>query len=174
MTPKGGEKPPAETTAIRVRVKTERRTYLVCRELDGSTEGDTDIYVAKPSVLQNVSSRAIFYGRTLVHTPRTIAVASDAGRRTLTYGTTEYSEFTSPPYVTRTTQGATVYNENESIIYAERITEQSLGLTASEDGGATIEYIDKNLDSRKWVKEFETCVDNANTKQLVDISERYT
>lgn len=85
---------PAAGAGRRMRVKAVAADYLVCRTLDGQTEGPTDIYVAKPFTLrvtgwEGTTRQGITYSN----------YTADGQQRYATDGQDTETQLLTPPYV---------------------------------------------------------------------------
>jgi len=110
----------------RFRYKSMSGDYLVCRTWDGTTEGDTDVKVAKPYLLRESTTRTGYTYNYTGDQARTSTKTSD--------GSTE-DQVIVPAYV------------EDDEIWA---TKADTGVTV---GGVDVTYIDLNLDARAWAKD---------------------
>jgi len=137
------------------RFKTQFNQYLSCKYWNAETEeeGDT-VLIAKPYLLRNTT-------RTITQYERSIAITAGEYpyEREIVYSTQTWSEYVWPAYIAN------------DIIYAVKVSEPLGDLGQGE--GESVTYIDLNIDGRKWLKELDVCLDNADRKQLIDGSEIY-
>ena len=102
--------------------------YLVCREFDGTQQGEVDVYIAKPPLLRNsvVARAGITYTYSAVDT------------RTADDGAATEDQVIVPSY--------TVDDE----IYAMRGINRGSGVFSDPNSTQKIEWLDLNLDARAW------------------------
>ena len=125
-TPSGGG-------STRYIIKSTTDDYLVCRTWDGTTEGDTDVNVAKPWLLQKTPHDGISRGG---FTPGNYT--ANSVYRTVTRDSDSSTELQIVIPVWRT----------DDEIYADQPTGKT-GITVS---GEELEWMDTNRDSRKWAE----------------------
>lgn len=119
------------------RLKSVANDHLVCRTFDGTTEGDSDILIAKPFDLR----RTGWHGVTVTYALE--SVLGTSASVTYDYQTAVYRIATSGSVVEH--QGIRpFYVADRSIIFA---TQPDNGA-----GVAGIEWIDLNADGRAWAK----------------------
>lgn len=106
-----------------LRLKSIQADYLTCRTWDGTTEGSTDILVAKSYKLRNAIVSAVIDGVTVT--------------------------YAYPDTVTRT---ATISGSNETQVIVPRylVNDLILGMTVGYTGVTSVTIIDLNLDGRAW------------------------
>lgn len=106
-----------------LRLKSIQADYLTCRTWDGTTEGSTDILVAKSYKLRNSIVSAVIDGVTVT--------------------------YAYPDTVTRT---ATISGSNETQVIVPRylVNDLILGMTVGYTGVTAVTVIDLNLDGRAW------------------------
>ena len=106
-----------------MRVKSIQADFITCRTWDGSTEGSTDIYVAKSFKLRNSITSAVIDGVTVT--------------------------YTYPDTVTRT---ATIAGSDETQVIVPRflVNDLLLAMIAGYTGVSSVTLIDLNLDGRAW------------------------
>lgn len=112
------------------RVKSVQGDYCTCRTWDGTTEGSTDVYVAKPYKLRNSITSATIDGVSVSYS-YTSTVA-----RTATISSTDEDQVIVPRYL------------SNDLIYA--VTSNYTGVSVS---GTPLTLIDINADGRAWAKE---------------------
>lgn len=154
---------PAATIAQPFLVKQEFPTYLICHKFVSGIEDGTDIKVYKPIALQNVTGVSTFYGWQFQCTPLQLNIAgvqttSPSKRRTTLKGISvpalalPYKEVVYPPYSTNAT-------DVMSTIYAIQLPNG--------------DWLDINVDARKWYKEVTTCTTAGTEIALVPSSHVY-
>jgi len=128
------------------RVKSVQNDHLVCREFDGTTEGASDVLVAKPFNLRRTGWHQASVVYTLEPYP------GSPGTLTVVY------QYLSPVYRTATFSaqgGGTVvehqtirpiYVPNRSVIFAGQ-SENGTGVS-----GVSMDWIDANFDARAWAE----------------------
>ena len=112
------------------RIKSVQGDYCTCRTWDGTTEGSTDVYVAKPYKLRNSITSATIDGVSVSYS-YTSTVA-----RTATISSTDEDQVIVPRYL------------SNDLIYA--VTSNYTGVSVS---GTPLTLIDINADGRAWAKE---------------------
>ena len=118
--------------AKRFRVKSESNDYLVCRTWDGTTEGSTDVLVAKPYLLQ----RTPFHG---------VAV---------TYPNAQVITYTYAAAYERTADD-TVDSETQIVTPRYFVDEEIIGIAVPRGGTGVddCDWMDLNTAGRHWAKE---------------------
>lgn len=121
-------------SAKRLRFKSSRANYIICRTWDGTTEGTTDIKVAKPAKLRNSITSEVLDGTTITYT---------------------YTTTGSAAYVERTASGAS--SETQRIvpryILNDEIWAIGVPVGANDDTSPTpqpLTILDLNIDARAW------------------------
>lgn len=137
------------------RFKTEFNKYLSCVfwDAENEEEGDT-VFIAKPALLRNETKTVAQYGRSVA-----ITAGASPYLRSIVYDTQTWPEYVWPAYV-----------END-VIYAVKVSDPIGDL--DQTGNDDVTYVDLNVDGRKWLKELDVCLDNADRKQLIEGSEIY-
>lgn len=100
--------------------------YLTCRTWDGTTEGDTDIYIAKPYKLRRSIASETIDGTLVSYT-----YASDS-ERTATDGTNSETQKIVPRYLV------------DDLVWGITAT------TAVTKDNASLTILDMNIDGRAW------------------------
>lgn len=111
------------------RVKSVQGDYLTCRTWDGTTEGGSDVYVAKSYKLRTSIGSAVIDG-----VPVTYSYPSNV-ERTATISTSNESQVIVPRYL-----------PNDIIFVA------SANATGVSVSGTPLKLIDLNADGRAWAK----------------------
>lgn len=113
------------------KLKEQFGDYYRCRTWDGTTEGTTDYYVAKPYYLR----RTPFDGQTI-------------GDLTYSYTDDDYRTVTA--FGKSALQVVVPYFNTDDIIYA---AELSSGVATSTTAGSPVTLVDMNADGRYWLRE---------------------
>jgi hypothetical protein len=124
-------------TAARVqqyRLKSVQGDYLTCRTWDGSTEGGTDVFIAKNYKLRNSITSQVIDGVTVDYTYTTTV------ERVAEIATAEETQVVVPRYLAN------------DLIYA--IASNATGVEDAEENPITL--IDINADGRAWAKKAGT------------------
>lgn len=134
----------------RMRIKANNGDYYTCREWDGTLEGGTDIYVAKPITLRNsLASEVIVEGALSLTCAYTYSAAD---KRTMhvsasTSGTwLDEVHYVRPQVVINGTRNGVAGYYSE--IWAMPITGPAK--TGVKVGAFDVEWIDLNYDGRAW------------------------
>jgi hypothetical protein len=115
----------AATPIVRYRIKSIQNNYVTCRTWDGTTEGTTDVLIAKPRKLRHV------YGN---YPGLTSLTTVDAQTGTATNGTITETWIVTPAYVV------------DDDLWA--VTVAATGVT--DGSGNAIVNLDVNDDARAW------------------------
>jgi len=128
----------------RYRVKTNSFQYLICRTWDGTTEGSTDVYVAKPPHLR-------------------VAVGTDFTQRTVT-ATPDGGGSAVPATETVTP----AYSTNSEIFAYE--PEGGTGVVTITTPNTAVTWLDINAEERQWLlplRAIEVCVNGVPRKMVI-------
>lgn len=115
----------------RMRVKSISNDYLTCRTWDGTTEGGSDILVARPPMLRHVLANYAAMGITSLTSVNAQSVTASDGTTTETWRVT-------PDYTTNCE------------VYAIRGSRGGTGVTDAD--GNPVKWLDDNRDGRAWAK----------------------
>lgn len=129
----------------RFRVKSVQDDYITCRTWDGTTEGTTDVKVAKPYTLRKTP----LHGKTLTINGNVLAFNyTGVSTRIVTKGTATQTQIIVPGYIAT----GTGYGGHEiwAVIGIGRGTGVVLNPGANEE---RIVWQDLNLDGRYWAKQ---------------------
>lgn len=134
----GGIRPPLQVVGLAARganvmiarfVITEvAGDYLVCREFDGTQQGDQNVFVAKPPLLRN----------------------SLGSRASITYTYANVDERTADNSAETEDQVVVPSYAVDDEIYAVRGLVRGSGVLSDPGGTQKIEWLDLNLDARAW------------------------
>ena len=116
---------------MRVKNTSDFPDHLVCRTWDGTTEGDTDVLVAKPYLLRRTPFDGHERGGATI-------VFTSMKTRTLTLDGDTEDQVVIPPYLL-----------NDEINAALGIVDG----TGVEHLGEPVRYLDLNVDGREWMKD---------------------
>lgn len=119
--------------AERFRVKSVQGDYVTCRTWDGTTEGGTDIKIAKPPKLRHSVTSESIEGVTISYSYSTRSNNND-GQRTASASGASQTEIIMPVYITN------------DVIFATKPL-RGTGVSVS---GTPLEYLDLNVDGRAW------------------------
>ena len=134
-TPSSGE------GGTRFRVKSVQGDYITCHTWDGSTEGSTNVLIAKPPNLRHSITSQTINSLSITYSGHNI----DGGKCTRTAsatwegGTITQNEMVLPPWQIAGTSVA-----------AEIWADEPTGGTGVTVSGNALTWIDKNLDGRAW------------------------
>lgn len=136
----------AGTTVDQYRIKSVENDFYTCRSWNGSEEGTSEVYVARP-----------FEHRVTQFNGRTIAFSSDGDAFSATYAYTSTTKRTKTVGTDAETQVLVPYIKNDfHLIYVVRVSQP---LTAGEantpitdPNGSAIKLLDLNVDGRAWAK----------------------
>jgi hypothetical protein len=136
----------SNTEVKQYRLKSIQNDFYSCRSWNGSTEGTTDIFIARP-----------FQHRVSDWNGRSIAYSSDGDAFTATYAYTSATKRTKTIAGVAETQVLVPYFKNDfDILYAVDVKEPikvGAAFTALTDpNGSPITIIDLNVDGRAWAK----------------------
>jgi len=124
------------------RYKSMKGDYLVCRTWDGTTEGSSDIYIAKPETLRKTGWHGADVTYTIESTAQQITVhynyVSNSYRVATSAGISEHQEI-----VPR-------YRADSSIIYAVEV--EGLGIMTEGADPMPVGKLDLNADGRQFAR----------------------
>lgn len=123
----------ATVTVYRFRVKSVQGDYMTCRTWDGTTEGGSDIYVAKPPKLRHSVTSESIEGTTVSYTYGSRSNNED-GYRTATAGGVDITEIVMPVYI-----------DNDEIFAVKPDNGTDVTVSSVE-----LVYLDLNVDGRCW------------------------
>jgi hypothetical protein len=121
---------PAAGGVTQYRLKSVQGDYVTCRTWDGTTEGGTDVYIAKPMKLRNSITSATIDGVSVTYSYTTTVA------RTATISSVDEDQVIVPRYLA------------DDLIYAI-----SADYTSVSVSGTPLTKIDINADGRAWAKE---------------------
>jgi hypothetical protein len=122
---------------FRFKLKSVQADYLTCRTWDGTTEGSTDIYIAKPPKLRHVASESLV-GTTWTYT-YSAETGYEDGKRSASDGTNTEKQVVIPVYVI-----------GDEIFASTPDNGTDVTVSATE-----LTYLDLNVDGRAWARKFE-------------------
>lgn len=129
----GGTPAPTARTTILTRVKSISNDYLVCRTWDGTTEGDTDLYVAKPYKLRHVAANyGLAPGGITTIGPQIIRINSVTPAR---------NWYVTPYYLVN------------DPLWVDIVSWTGLTVVIPGLGTTVFTYLDANKDARAWAQE---------------------